>query len=118
MPPAIAPATKSIYDASDAGVVPPVIVAQAIPPWPAALRGGGRAVVEVIVDENGGVESVTMAPPFNSPYDELLVAAARTWRYKPAQCGGQAVKFRRRVQIVAGPRPPSQPEDALHPVAR
>jgi tetratricopeptide (TPR) repeat protein len=104
----VAPATKLVYGNDDEGIVPPVVVEQRLPPWPPSLRTapGARAVVELMIDEKGAVESAVMAPPFNSPYDELLLAAARTWRYRPALCGQQPVKFRRRVQVVAGAEHP------------
>lgn len=101
---AVLPATKYIYDGTDPGIVPPVVVEQRLPPWPATARPlpGTTAVVEVTINERGEVESAVMAPPFNSLYDDVLVEAAKHWRYRPAMCGREAVKFRRRVQIVAG----------------
>lgn len=106
----IAPAMKSVYDASDAGVVPPSVVQQRLPRWVAGVRtAGGEAVLELIVDENGRVEAATMVVPFNSPYDALLLEAARQWQYVPARCGGQAVKFRRLVRFVAGSQPGGPP---------
>ena len=117
--PAIAPATKWVYDASDRAVVPPSALQQALPPWPAGLRAAGTAWLELIVDEKGQVESATLTAPFYSPYDRLLLDAARTWRYRPASCGGQPVKFRRLLEVVAGPQSSPSPEtDALHPAAR
>lgn len=117
MPVSIAPATKDLYDGGDEGIVPPVVVEQRVPAWPAGLRPApsATAVVEVVVNERGEVESARLAPPFDSPYDELLLAATKAWRYRPALCGRQPVKFRRRVQIVAGPPPGSEAETARPP---
>jgi TonB family protein len=106
----IAPAMKSVYDATDTGVVPPSVVQQRLPRWVAGARtSGGEGVLELIVDENGRVEAATMVVPFNSPYDALLLEAARQWQYVPARCGGQAVKFRRLVRFVAGSQPGGPP---------
>lgn len=114
-----APALKSIYDADDPGVVPPSVIEQVVPRWPVGLRAVRAAVLELIVDERGGVESATMAVPFDSPYDRMLLEAAKAWRYRPALCGGQPVKFRRVVRLVAGSPPAQSPDaDGLHPAAR
>jgi TonB family protein len=101
---AVMPATKEVYDGSDREIVPPTVVDQRLPPWPPTVRPapGTTGVVEVTINERGEVESAVMAPPFNSAYDELLLEAARRWRYRPALCGRLPVKFRRRVQVVAG----------------
>ena len=118
------PATKYIYDASDEGVRPPVVVDQRVPPWPSTIRPlpGATGVVEIVINERGEVESAVMAPPFNSPYDETLVAAAKRWRYKPATFAGQPVRFLRRVQVVAasgGYRDSPRPDgNGVHPSAR
>lgn len=121
LPAIIVPATKTIYDAGDTGIVPPVVVEQRVPAWPPGLQPARSTtgVIEVTINERGEVESAAMAPPFNTVYDEVLLTAAKTWRYRPALCGQQPVKFRRRIQIVAGPQSPQLPEgDVLHPAAR
>jgi hypothetical protein len=45
------------------------------------------------------VESATLREPVNPLYDELLMAAARTWRYKAAVKDGKPVRFRRVIRV-------------------
>jgi hypothetical protein len=35
----------------------------------------------------------------NAVYDGMVLAAARTWRYKPATVNGVPVKFRNSIQL-------------------
>jgi len=57
-------------------------------------------MLEVIVDEKGGVESVGVLQGTGTSYDTQLVEAARKWRYQPATRGGVPVKYRRSVGFV------------------
>jgi TonB family protein len=56
-------------------------------------------VLELVIGESGEVESATLREPVNSLYDELLLAAARTWRYKAATKDGKPVRFRRVMRV-------------------
>ncbi len=40
-----------------------------------------------------------MTDSVTSGYDRLVLAATRTWRYKPASANGVPVKYRKIVQI-------------------
>jgi len=94
-------ALPRIYASTDAGVIPPVVVRQEMPAWPpvALRRPSGRGVLELVIGESGEVESATLREPVNSLYDELLLAAARTWRYKAATKDGKPVRFRRVMRV-------------------
>ena len=59
-----------------------------------------QGVIEVVIDENGAVETVVMKVPFSPAYDRQVVAAAQEWQYKPATLGGAPVKYRKTVQIA------------------
>jgi len=88
----------------DAGIVSPVVVSQAVPKVPPLLfelmRGMRRTgAIDVIIDERGTVEDVIVTQSVNAAYDTLLVAAARTWRYRPALKDGVPVRFVKTVAI-------------------
>jgi TonB family protein len=63
--------------------------------------------VEVIIDELGLVESATMIDSVTQLYDGMVLAATRTWRYRPATVNGAPVKFRKVVQISLRPSGPT-----------
>jgi TonB family protein len=100
-PPAPAPQPAKIYGPDDSGVSVPVSIRQNVPPVPAAImsqvRDRGR--VEVVLDEQGRVVQVTMRQSMHPMYDGLVVAAARDWRYRPAQLNGVPVKYRKTILI-------------------
>ena len=56
-------------------------------------------MLEIIIDETGEVESATIRMSVNPVYDRLVLATARSWRYKPATLAGEPVKFRKMVQL-------------------
>ena len=58
-----------------------------------------QGTVEIIINEIGLVETASMTLPVNAVYDGLVLAAARSWRYKPATIDGVAVKFRHTLQL-------------------
>lgn len=95
-----APAVPRIYTLETASIVPPVTVRQVLPPFPRKEVPAGRGILEIIIDETGGVESARMLQPVNSSYDGLALTATRTWRYKPAMLNGVPVKFRKLVNIT------------------
>ena len=47
----------------------------------------------------GEVEAATIRTSVNPVYDRLVLATAKTWRYKPATLGGEPVKFRKMIQL-------------------
>ena len=92
------------YTASDPGVTAPIVVRQALPQWPQGIpkptQRGQRAVLDLVIDEGGTVESATIRQSITKWYDEMLVAEARRWRYKPATKDGKPVKYRMMIQVV------------------
>jgi hypothetical protein len=92
-----------VYHDSDADVVPPVILQQAVPQWvvPQGTRTGAwqpEAVLEVTIDESGSVVSAMLRKPFHPTYDPVLIKAALAWKYEPARKGGMPVRF---VKVIA-----------------
>lgn len=98
-PAAPAPVTPVVFSASDRDVTPPVALKQVLPPHPGPLQGNRVGVLEVQIDERGVVEQVAIRATIDPRYDKMVLAAARNWRYQPAQRQGAAVKFRKMVQV-------------------
>jgi len=96
--PPLRPAAPRIYSWGDANVVPPIVLRQAMPVLGDVfvLRQG---TVEIIINETGLVETATMTLPVNAVYDGLVLAATKSWRYKPATADGVTVKFRNTIQL-------------------
>ena len=93
------PAAPRIYTVADADVVPPGIIQQGLPPF--TVRNGLAApgTIEVVIDEKGRVERVTMRVSVHPGYDRSALSAARSWQYFPALLRGVPVKYRKMVQI-------------------
>jgi TonB family protein len=110
-PPAAAPVAAvpvveripRIYTTGDANVVPPLVIKQTVPPFPGKVLLAGAAVIEVVIDDKGTVESAVMETPLNPQYDRLALVAARAWLYQPARVDGAPVKFRKRIQVTLVP---------------
>jgi hypothetical protein len=98
--PVQAAAPPVIYVAGDSRVTPPVALHQELPAFPGMITSGKQGLLEVVIDENGLIESAVMRVPVAPTYDALAIAATRTWRYKPAVFNGAPVKFRKAVQIT------------------
>ena len=94
----IMPQPPRIYGLEDLDVVPPIVVRQSVAALADvfALRPG---VLEIIIDENGDVEAATMRMSVNPVYDRLVLATAKTWKYRPATRDGVPVKFRKIVML-------------------
>ena len=90
-PPA-APVPPRIYDAAYPGLAVPTIVRQDVPQWPRTLGPPPNrdAVLEIVINEEGLVESARMTQRGAPTYDQLLLNAASTWAYVPAQLGRRA----------------------------
>ncbi len=56
--------------------------------------------MDIIIDETGAVVSATMSARVSAAYDAHALAAARTWRYRPATLNGTPVKYRKTIQIA------------------
>jgi hypothetical protein len=96
-------AAERIYNASDTRVIAPIAVSRPIPTWqrPAALNFATlQGLLQIIVGEDGSVVGETMLKVINPAYDQLLMQAARTWRFQPATLDDRPVKFRMTLSIV------------------
>jgi hypothetical protein len=102
------PKVEKIWSPEDAGVVPPVALRQEVPrvPLNVAPVARDRGLLEIVIDEQGRVMSMTIRMSVHPIYDPLLLASARDWRYKPATVNGMPVKFRKVIQITVDRRRP------------
>jgi TonB family protein len=92
------PPAPVVASSTDNAVVPPTPIFQPQPNVPAALFNLVRQLrrpgkIDVVINEQGTVDDVTVTQPVSPAYDKLVVAAARTWRYKPALKNGVPTRF-------------------------
>jgi TonB family protein len=100
------PPAAAVASSTDASVVAPTPVFQPGPNIPPALLMLVRqlhrtSTIDVLINERGTVEDVTVKQSVTPAYDALVVAAARRWRYKPALKNGVPIKFVSTVVINA-----------------
>lgn len=100
-PPAPVALPPAIYTVEEPAVAPPVAIRQELPRFPGTVRPGGvKGIIEVVIDEEGAVESAAMVVPTVAAYDKILLTAAARWLYYPATRDGKPVKFRKRIQVT------------------
>jgi hypothetical protein len=92
------PVAPRLYGYEDANVVPPVVLRQTMPVL-GDVFAQRQGTVEIIINEAGLVETATMTVRVNAVYDGMVLAAAKTWRFKPATVDGAPVKFRNSIQL-------------------
>jgi TonB family protein len=105
-PPAAPPqplvaAAPRVWTGDEAGVTMPVVIRQDLPPVPMPIASQTRdnGLLEIVIDEQGRVSMIVIRSPMHFRYDQLLMAAAREWRYQPATVNGVPVKFRKLIQV-------------------
>jgi len=103
--PVAPPPPPRLYSVADRDVVPPMVVEQTIPNFPGPVRSSRAGVIEVVIDEKGGVVSARMLESIGDRYDALALAAAGGWRYEPATLSGTPVPFVKRIRVSLIPSP-------------
>ena len=98
---AAAPMPPRVYDAAYPGLAVPTVVRQVVPQWPRSLGPPPNrdAVLAIVINEKGLVESARMTRVVHRTYDQLLLNAVSTWAYVPAQLAGEPVKFRKVLKL-------------------
>ncbi len=96
------PVPGKIYSAEDTAVVGPVVIKQVVPAIPQTMvaMARTRGLLDLVIDEQGRVVSMTMRNSVHPTYDGQVLAAARDWKYKPATFNGQPVPYRRLISIA------------------
>ena len=92
-----------VFGVDDLDVVPPAPLRQEFPRWPRTVvpkMPAGRGVLEVVVTENGDVESASLRQPVTPVYDRLVLASAKNWKYRPATKDGQPVRYKKLIQVT------------------
>jgi TonB family protein len=106
--PALAPHDIT-YTPADTDVTPPVSLLQRMPEWRPSRQEAAqdyRGVMRLVIDKSGTVESATMATGTRPAYDQLLVRAAREWKFEPAQKQGRPVRYLKIIEIHLAPMTP------------
>jgi hypothetical protein len=97
------PVVRAIYSGTEGGVTAPGIVRQVLPSFPREIISRRDGVLEVVIDETGSVESAIMRTPISPRYDQMVLGAAKTWKYEPATVSGKPVKYRKLISITMKP---------------
>ena len=108
--PAPPPDALTIYTSADPDVAAPVAQTQRIPTWlptRAEATQDFHGVVELLIDETGSVTSVTLRSSVHPAYNQLLLRAARDWKFMPARRQGKPVRYLKIVEIHLKPTTPS-----------
>jgi hypothetical protein len=103
------PVRNIIYTSADTDVTPPVAQSQKMPMWrPSALEAEKefRGALRLLIDESGSVISATMPATTRAAYDQLLIRAARDWKFLPAQRQGAPVRYLKVIEIQLKPTTP------------
>jgi protein TonB len=83
------------------GLEPPLAISQPFPQW--SRRTGVpqtyRGLVELTIDEQGNITTVALQQPMQPAFDQALIKALRTWKYKPALLNGRPVPFLKVIEI-------------------
>jgi TonB family protein len=64
-------------------------------------RSQAQGIVEVVIAEDGSVESAVIRRSVNVVYDQLLLEAARRWKYRPALKAGVPVRYTKTILVRA-----------------
>jgi tetratricopeptide (TPR) repeat protein len=98
------PRERAFYGIEDADVKPPIAVIQFAPAVPqellSVMRVQRRQMLLILnIDEAGNVMKADVRGSINANYDEILVRAALTWKYRPATRNGVPVRFEKIVAV-------------------
>jgi TonB family protein len=104
--PAQPAAPAELSTIADADVSPPVTLLQNVPAAPPALatimrRTQAQGIVDVVISEDGSVEDAVIRRSINVAYDQLLLEAARRWKYRPALKSGVPVRYTKTILVRA-----------------
>jgi tetratricopeptide (TPR) repeat protein len=110
-PPALPqePLPNVIYTAADIDVTPPVAQSQKMPMWrPSPMESVKefKGALRLLIDESGAVISATMPATTRAAYDQMLIRAARDWKFLPAQKQGTPVRYLKLIEIQLKPTAP------------
>ena len=106
-PPPTAPPSEDnlverIFDATMAGVTPPVTINQEVPQWRPMMGTppSDPGLIAVTISESGLVERLEIIRSLHPSYDVLLRKLSEKWQYMPATYDGMKVKFRKSIRLA------------------
>jgi hypothetical protein len=91
-----------IYTSANADVIPPVAQSQRTPPWrpsPQEATQDYKGALRLLIDGSGAVVSASMPAGTRPAYDQLLLRAARDWKFVPAKKEGRPVSYLKVIEI-------------------
>ena len=90
-----------VYSAATPGIVPPALLRQQLPSEPPpGVSPADVGVFDLLIDETGSVERVQLKSPANRFQERMLLAAAKAWKFRPAELEGRRVRYRMQVRIT------------------
>ncbi len=99
-PPRAVPSGR-VFTVGDAQVTPAVLIRPHLPDQPPpGVPEEQIGTLEFVVAESGAVEHVHLISPANRYQERMLVAAAKTWLFRPATHEGRPVRFRTRIRLT------------------
>ncbi len=90
-----------VFDSGHVNVTPPVTLRLQLPavsertPW-----RENNGVVEAVVSAAGEVERVRLVSPPESIHQSMILSAIKTWRFRPAEKDGVAVRYRHLIPVA------------------
>lgn len=94
-----------VYTREDASVTEPVAMGQFLPPAPdPGIPQSHLAVLELLIDARGNVESARLAGESAQFRTQWWVSASKSWRFRPAMKDDNPVRFLKRI-VVADSKP-------------
>jgi TonB family protein len=98
---AAAPARAGASIVPRPAITEPVVLRQALPPWPAGAvpRAARSATVRIVIGSDGHVRRASIERRVHPQFDLALLAAARAWTYVPAMMNGQPIDIEKVVEV-------------------
>ena len=94
-------AEAPVYSRLDGGVRPPIAIRPHLPSEPPAhVPVDHLMVLDLVVADDGVVESVRLLTDPRTVNDFMIVSAAKAWIFAPATLDGQPVKYRHRIRFA------------------
>lgn len=98
-----APWPPQVYSSSDGDVVPPVLRSPQLPLPVLAANSGDMNSMELLISEEGTVETVRLVSVPKRMPDMMLLSGAKMWTFRPASRDGRAVRYRLVLSWAATP---------------
>ena len=98
-------ASSRIYTEKDSEVSAPVAVYPQLPSTlPPDTPKGALAVIDLVIDDSGRVETVKLRDAPTTMADAMVLtmglSAAKTWRFQPALKDGRPVRYRKSIWVL------------------